>query len=418
MADGLYWIWLQEALGAGSVKADRVIREIGSPEELYRMGLEELRATGIFAPKEIERIRSTDLRRAEEALRLSRRCGCGVITPDSPDYPEALTNIDGMPCVLYVLGDLRGLREELVLTLVGTRTSTDYGERCAQRLAHDLASVGCTVASGLAVGVDYAAHDGALAANGRSVGLLACGLDVDYPSESRGLKRRILDAGGVLMTEFPFGERPQRYNFNIRNRLLAGISAGVVVVQAPEQSGALNTARHALDQNRDVFAVPGEIFDPSMTGCNRLIKDGAKLVLNVYSILEDYIGRFPAGIDAQTVVRKIRAAGREADERPLNGPRRVPRPGMGEASPLMVAQEAAPMAGRPEPAELGELGISEEARALYAVLGDLPEGAEPLAGRAGLTAAQALAALTELELFGLVRALPGGRYLAGAPDSN
>ena len=416
MADGLYWIWLQEALGAGSIKADRVIREIGAPEKLYRMSEEELRATGIFAPKEIERIRSADLRKAEENLRLSRRCRCAVITPDSPDYPEALTNIDGMPCVLYVLGDLRGLREELVLTLVGTRTSTDYGEQCARRLAYDLASAGCTVASGLAVGVDYAAHDGALAANGRSVGLLACGLDIDYPSESRGLKRRILDEGGVLMTEFPFGERPQRYNFNIRNRLLAGISAGVVVVQAPEQSGALNTARHALDQNRDVFAVPGEIFDPSMTGCNRLIKDGAKLVLNVYSILEEYIGRVPAGIDAHTVVRKIRAAGQDVNPQPLNGPRKVPRPSMGEALPLMVAQEAVPPAERPGESALGELGVSEEARSLYAALGDLPEGAEPLAGRAGLTAAQALAALTELELFGLVRALPGGRYLAGAPE--
>lgn len=299
---------------------------------------------------------------------------------------------------------------------MGTRTSTDYGEQCARRLAYDLASAGCTVASGLAVGVDYAAHDGALAANGRSVGLLACGLDIDYPSESRGLKRRILDEGGVLMTEFPFGERPQRYNFNIRNRLLAGISAGVVVVQAPEQSGALNTARHALDQNRDVFAVPGEIFDPSMTGCNRLIKDGAKLVLNVYSILEEYIGRFPAGIDAHTVVRKIRAAGQDVNPQPPNGPRKVPRPAMGEALPLMVAQEAVPPAERLGESALGELGVSEEARSLYAALGDLPEGAEPIAGRAGLTAAQALAALTELELFGLVRALPGGRYLAGAPE--
>ena len=164
--------------------------------------------------------------------------------------------------------------------------------------------------------------------------------------------------------------------------------------------------------------MPGEIFDPSMTGCNRLIKDGAKLVLNVYSILEEYIGRFPAGIDAHTVVRKIRAAGQDVNPQPLNGPRKVPRPSMGEALPLMVAQEAVPPAERPGEAALGKLGVSEEARSLYAALGDLPEGAEPLAGRAGLTAAQALAALTELELFGLVRALPGGRYLAGAPERN
>lgn len=416
MADKLYWLWLQEALGPGNLKADRVIREIGSPETLFRMDEDDLRGTGMFAPKEIERIRLTDLRRAEENLRLARRCGCGLVTPDSPDYPEALTNIEGMPCVLYVLGNLHGLREELVLTLVGTRSSTDYGERCAAKLAYDLASVGCTVASGLAVGVDYASHEGALAANGRSIGLLACGLDIDYPRESRGLKRRILDTGGVLMTEFPFGERPQRYNFNIRNRLLSGIAAGVVVVQAPEQSGALNTARHALDQNRDVFAVPGEIFDPSMTGCNKLIKDGAKIVVNVYSILEDYIGRFPAGIDAHTVVEKVRAAEEGGRPQPANGPRRTPRMRAEEPAPLMVAQEAAPVAARLGEAALGELGLSGEAKRLYAAFGDMPEGAESLAGHAGLTAAQALAALTELELFGLVRALPGGRYLPGAPD--
>ena len=419
MADRIYWIWLQEALGIGNVKTDRVIREIGSPEALYRMSARELSATGIFAPKEIEKIKATTLEHAKENLLRAKKHQCAVITPDHPDYPSNLTNIDCMPCVLYVRGDLSGIDGELVITMVGTRESDQYGETCAAKLSYDLAVAGCTIASGLAVGIDCACHEGALRAQGRTIGLLACGMDIDYPQASHGLKRSILENGGVLISEFPFGEAPRRYNFHIRNRLLSGIASGVVVVQAPEQSGALITANHALRQNRDVFAVPGGIFDAKMTGCNRLIKDGAKIVVNVYSILEEYINKFPEKMDPKSIVRRLRAVSAPMQTQQVNFPRKIARPaGSGREELLMVAQEAAAPVKRIVKAELDARAVSMPAQRIYELLGREPADGDWIVGRTGFSAMECMVALTELELQDLVKVLPGKRYVIREPESD
>ena len=220
MEDCVFWIWLQQALGIGSIKTDWVIRELGSPEKLYQMTEQALAATGRFAPKEIERIRGSSLEEARWQQDRAKRLGCAVVTPDHPAYPASLTNIDCMPCVLYVLGELEGINDELAITMVGTRDCDAYGISTAQHLGCGLATVGATVVSGLAVGIDTAAHEGALQAGGRTIGMLACGMDVGYPQASRRLKRRILDQGGVLISEFPFGVRAYGYHFNVRNRIL------------------------------------------------------------------------------------------------------------------------------------------------------------------------------------------------------
>lgn len=412
MTDVVFWAWLQDAIGLGSVRADRIIREFSSPEALYGKSARELEALGMFAPKEIERLRATTLDRAREQIKTAERLGCMAIGPDHPDYPEALTNIDAMPCILYVKGSLSGLSDELVITMVGTRSATEYGLASAYRLSHDLAAAGCTVVSGLATGIDTASHAGALQASGRTIGLLACGLDVDYPSASGELKRRILDAGGALVTEFPFGTGVNRGSFSIRNRLLSGIAAGVVVVQAPERSGALITARYALQQNRDVFAVPGEIFDPSMAGCNKLARDGAKVVVNVYSILEEYIGRFPKRIDARTVAARIKSADRNAAKPPQNAPRRIK--GVKACAKPATAPKQADVP-RMDDGELAKRGVTPQARAVYAQLGARALERDELAALAGLGAAETLSALTELELTGFARAVAGGRYIPSAP---
>lgn len=416
MADVIYWIWMQRALGAGSMKTDKVIRQIGSPESLYQMTREQLAQSGIFAPGEIEKIKSVSLDGAKESLRLAKEHACAIITPEDSDYPSGFRNIECMPCVLYVKGDLTGLNDELMLTLVGTRVSTGYGENTARRLSFDLAAAGCVVVSGLAAGIDYACHEGALAVHGRTIGLLACGLDVDYPASSHDLKQHILDSGGALISEFPFGERAARYHFNIRNRLLSGISSGVVVVQAPERSGALNTARHALEQNRDVFAVPGEIFDVSMAGCNRLIRDGGKIVVNVYSILEEYINRFPDKMDPKTIVAKIRGASGMKPVSPANIPRKIRHvPCNAESGkPTLEAQEpqsatAEKLSGQ----ELQSRGVSGWAAAVYECLSSEPVDCDYLFAQTGLTAMETMAALTELELLELVKSLPGKRYTIG-----
>ena len=414
MSDTVYWIWLQNALGVGNPKADWVIEQIGSPEKFYQMTEQALRDTGIFASKEIQKIKSAKLEDAEKALARAEKYGYSVITPPHPDYPGGFLHINAAPCALYAKGDMSHLEDELLITIVGTRSATQYGLDSAFRLAYDLAAAGCTVVSGLATGIDCAAHEGDLAAGGRTIGLLACGMDIDYPRASHDLKERILQAGGCFFSEFPFGMRAFAPNFNIRNRLVAGISSGVLVVQAPEKSGALNTARHAMEQGKDIFAVPGEIFDKSMVGCNRLIQDGCKMVLNVYSILEEYKGRFPDKIDPAQIVRKIQAASRKNTPTPHNLPRKViPVTPASEPSNIgMVAQETFTPVRKYSDEELSRMELSETAKKIYQALDAQPADCETLAQSTGISASTLMAGLTELELSGLAQCHPGKRYTA------
>lgn len=414
MTDAVYWVWMQRALGVGSIKVDKVLRQIGSPDLLYNMTRDQLKKTGLFAPGEIDKIKSVSLDDAKNTLSYAKNHKCTVITPDDNEFPTGLKNIDCIPCALYVQGNLLGLNDELLITLVGTRQNTTYGERAARRLSFDLAAAGCVVVSGLAMGIDFASHEGSLSANGRTIGLLACGLDVDYPSLSHELKKRILDSGGALITEFPFGERPVRYHFNIRNRLLSGISSGVVVIQAPERSGALNTANHALEQNRDVFAVPGEIFDISMAGCNRLIRDGSKIVINVYSILEEYINRFPDKMDPRTIVSKIRKASKSMKNSPLNVPKKVKHKKQPSNEKKQIEQQQKISIKKLNDEELKQYGISELAAKIYRLLDIEPVDFELISVKTGVSAMEILAALTELELLDLISSLPGKRYIIHA----
>ncbi len=400
MTDPRFWIWLQGALGLGNHKVGEVLRQFGSPEPLYRMGERELTETGIFTPKEAASLRLSSLESAQRQVELARRYGCAVLTPDHPQFPENLTNIDSIPCVLYVLGDLSRLADWPALCLVGTRRCTVYGERTARQLAWELAGAGCAVVSGLAVGIDSAAHEGALEAGGYTVGLLACGMNVNYPTASAKLKRRIVDMGGALVTEFPFGAHVSRYSFYIRNRLLSGISSGVVVVQAPANSGALITARYALDQNRDVFAVPGELGDESMEGCNRLISEGAILVQDSRSILEEYRARFPLLESLQPAV--------PAAQRQPGKPQRVFPIDRPKESPVLQVAQQPPQITRENP--LADLELSQTAKELYCMLGIAPLGPDQLVERTGLAVSELMAALTELELNDLAEPMPGGRF--------
>ena len=409
MVDARYWIWLQTVLGPGNPKVDQVYHTFGTPEPLFGMSEKELTQTGIFTPKEIKALLKVRLEQAERNLEKAQRHRCVVLTPDHPDFPESLTNIPGIPCVLYVRGNVNLLKERLRITMVGTRNATAYGDRCAQWLARELAAAGCVICSGLAVGIDSACHEGALQVNGDTIGFLACGMDVNYPSASAGLKRRILNAGGALVTEFPFGERPLRGNFNIRNRLLAGLSAGVVVVQAPKSSGALNTARHALEQNRDVFAVPGEIGDLQMEGCNQLIAEGAVLVQNAGSILSEYEGRFPEWIRPYRPVMFLRPT------------KQTSQPVAEESLKVAAAPAAETIYPMKPPCRLSEeqlegLGLSADAKTVYQFLEETAVGCDLLAVRTGFDTARILAALTELELNDLAQVQPGGHYCLSKTD--
>jgi DNA processing protein len=230
-----------------------------------------------------------------ESVRRLRELGCSLVTIAHPLYPENLKDIDGAPPLLYVIGELKE-EDSLSIGIVGSRRATAYGRATADRLSFELASRKVTVVSGFATGIDTAAHRGALRAGGRTIAVLGCGLDVDYPAGNRNLRDKI-PSSGALVTEFPLGTQPLPGNFPRRNRIISGISLGILVVEASVDSGTFTTVRWAADQGREVFAVPGDINRRTSFGTNRLIRDGAKLTACAEDVLEE-IGITEKGVAA------------------------------------------------------------------------------------------------------------------------
>jgi len=280
-----YWIGFNLVRGIGPAKVRRLLDYFGElgaawnapPDELQRLGLDRRALDNLLA------IRS----KVDLGLALTRieKSGAQVLTWESPGYPRNLLNIAQPPPVLFVKGALTAA-DEWAVALVGTRKVTAYGREVARDLASGLAASGVTVVSGLARGVDAVAHRAALEAGGRSIAVLGCGLDIIYPPEHRELTDAIAKSGAVV-SDYPLGTQPDGVNFPPRNRIISGLSKGVVIVEAGADSGALITADYALEQGRDVFAVPGNINHRASVGANRLIQQGAKAVLSVTDILEE-----------------------------------------------------------------------------------------------------------------------------------
>lgn len=349
-----WWFALKSVPLVGNVTFRRLLEQFGSPEQVLRAPEGELsRMRGIGAALSAS-IKSHDYRAvAERECVAVEKAGVRIVTIVSEQYPKLLLEIPDPPPYLYVKGEVRG--SEMAVALVGSRRASTYGIHTTSRLAAELAGSGITVVSGMARGVDTAAHRGALGAGGRSIGVLGCGIDVHYPPENRKLFEEMASRG-ALVSEFPMGTLPLAENFPRRNRIISGLSRGVVVVEAAENSGSLITAQFALEQGRDVFAIPGNISNASSRGANRLIKQGAKLVEGVDDILDELPGR--------TGSRPCRVAGPDFDLLP------------GEA-------------------------------ALYTLLAESPLHIDELIIKSSLTAGEVSATLLRLELKGAILQLPG-----------
>jgi DNA processing protein len=304
-------------------------------------------------------------------LQQIEKSGVHVVCRDDAEYPKNLREIYDPPLVLYVKGTLTE-RDALAIAVVGSRRTTLYGQEMARKLAFQLARVGVTVVSGLARGIDTAAHNGALQAKGRTVAVIGCGIDIVYPSENKKLADEIVEKGGAVVTEFPFGVQPDRQNFPMRNRIISGWSLGVVVVEANLKSGALITANQAGEQGRQVFAVPGRADSILSKGANKLIKDGAKLTEDVEDILSEFEYLLPK-----------RAT--ELTDLGLEGRGTKPALQLSEMEEKVMAQVSNE-----------EVAIDEIIRA------------------SGLTTACVSATLLALEMKRLVRQLPGKQYVRNA----
>ena len=279
-----YYLGFNLTPGIGPIRLRRLLEHFHSPERAWNASAAELRAAGL-EKKYISNLTATRARVSlpEELARI-RKLGISLLTWDDPGYPSHLRHIYAPPPLLYTRGTL--LPDEPMVAIVGTRRATTYGREVARRLAQELARNGVTVVSGLALGIDTEAHKGTLAAGGRTIGVLACGVDRPYPLRNRQLAAKIVDQG-ALVSDYPPGTAPEARNFPPRTRIISGLSLGVVVVEAGERSGALITCNFAMEQGRDVLAVPGSIFSPTSHGCHNLITEGARLVRNVEDILDE-----------------------------------------------------------------------------------------------------------------------------------
>lgn len=375
----IYRIWLQHALGAGSTKPNRILTGYPSLRDFYNAGRQAWLLEGYFTRKEIMAMDAWPVEKAEALLEYCSRLGQRVVTPDDNEYPELLRQIPNPPCALYVRGDLSCLDGRPVIAIVGTRRATATGRSAARSIAFELAKQGAVVVSGGALGVDTAAHQGALQAGGKTVCVLGCGLDAEYLMANASL-RDAAAANGALISEYPPGTQPMSSNFPIRNRIISGLSLGTLVVEAAARSGSLITADFALDQGRDVFAVPADIFSPVSQGVNSLIKSGAKPVSRAEEILEEYSGRFSEKIFLD--------GGKTHDMIKDNG---------------MLPQER-------NAAESAVDACSGDAKQVFAALTEKPVPLSELGSKTKLPPQRLLPAITELELEGAIKTYSGGRY--------
>ncbi len=279
-----YWLGFNLVRGIGPVRLRGLLKHFGDIQTAWKAPRADLEETGL------DRRSLNNLLKARRQIDLAQVRqnvedeGAHVLTWESPDYPELLRQIPDPPPVLFVKGELIPA-DEWAVAMVGTRKATAYGKEVARQLSGALARNHVTVVSGMARGIDGTAHRAALEAGGRTIAVLGCGVDRVYPPEHRQLARDIAE-NGALISDYPLGTRPEGKNFPPRNRIISGLSRGVIVVEAGLRSGALITADFAADQGRDVFAVPGNIYSPASKGCNRLLRDGASIVTEVRDVLE------------------------------------------------------------------------------------------------------------------------------------
>lgn len=283
------WLALNQIAGLGKVGYVRLIERFGSPEKVFQADLEELLSIeGLRKNTALAIIKFKRAEKIDRELDELERQKVGVLTAQDPRYPALLAKIHDPPPYLYYQGTLSP-QNDRSLAMVGSRQASPYGIKVTERLAWALSQKSLTIVSGLARGIDAAAHQGALMAQGRTVAVLGSGLDVIYPPENNKLFERIVEEG-LVYSEFPLGTLPERQNFPIRNRIISGMSLGVVIVEATQRSGSLITARLALEQGREVFAVPGSVESFKSSGTHSLIKQGAKLVEHAGDILEELPG--------------------------------------------------------------------------------------------------------------------------------
>ena len=360
-----YYIWLTLALGYTGAKPKAIHQLYNSIEEFYSGGEKEWRLSGVLTQKDIEALASTPLSKALEVIARCNASGITILSFDDVDYPEKLYEIYDPPAVLYIKGKLPDFGSRLTIAMVGTRKATAYGKRTSHLISGSLAKVGVIIVSGGAVGIDSLSHIGAMEAGGTTVCVLGCGINYPYLNENKRMRDDIA-ATGALISAYPPDYPSAKFTFPERNRIISGLSDGVVVIEAGVKSGSLITARLAMEQGRDVFAVMGNITSPYSQGTNALIKDGAIPVTD-FTDITGYYPRYS-----------------------------------------ITAQPDDPVI--PVPVHKTNIGVSENAKKVYAAVTAEPIHIDSITAASDLPVNRVLQAITELELEGLITCEKGRMY--------
>lgn len=405
----LYWIWYAELPASAHGQKAALLQHFSSPEDIYHASADALHGVEGMDTAFLETLKQKDLGSAEKIL---EQCGVKnirILTFQDTTFPKRLRNICDPPMVLYYKGSLPDFDNQPVVSVVGTRSASAYGLTVARRLGLEIAAGGGLVVSGCASGIDAMAMEGALSADSAVAGILGGGVDVVYPKSSRYLFDAV-PKNGCLISEYPPGTRPFKWNFPKRNRLLSGIANGVLVVEAPSRSGALNTARHALEQGRDVFVVPGNIDVVSCEGSNALLREGAVAVRSGWDVLQEYAALYPGKL------------------RNVEGIKTPTQPRLAVAQPAVLPKGIQ----KPE-AEKDRKGIDNREKSHYSVINDPspqlteeelaivkhlrtePRPVDEIIAETELPAAGVLSTLTRLTLKGIVRNHPGKRVSLNKP---
>ena len=433
----LYWLWLAEKCGIAPKQFGRIIEKYDDPFELYRLSEDEIEQlegiNGALKAKLCEK----DLENSYSILKYCKENRVDVISYGDGRYPARLKTIEDAPILLYCLGHFPDFNSALCIGMVGTRKMSEYGKQSAYKIGYELASAGVIVVSGMALGVDGAAASGALSAGGRTVAVLGCGISVVYPKEHKKLMEEISRKGAVI-TEYPPTEAPHGHNFPKRNRIISGLCQGVLVVEGAAGSGALITARRAIDQGREVFALPGKIDESNSDGPNELIREGAYPALCSDDILRHYdflyhdvidyskhtkAKRKVARGDADAALRKYGVGSRVlkfANDPKPQEPAQTQTPDEesfvleerreDEQTPTVQASAEKRESMADNSAEL-LAGLDETTRRVFESL-PIDKAVSPDAlAAAGIGVGDAITSLTMLELCGLVSSLPGGLYV-------
>lgn len=388
-----HWIRYQLAVGPGCRKTGEMISYFGSAQNLFESDEYEWKLSGIFTSAQISKLKKSSIDDAYDVMEKCFEYNCTAVTPDEKLYPRMLKPLDDLPAVIYYQGDLKFIIHKIAIAVVGTREAGENSLAIAKSLSASITRSGAVIVSGGALGVDSAAHSGAIEAGGKTLAVLGCGFGTDYLQSNQDLRQKIA-ANGALVTEFPPLTPALARNFPVRNRIISGLCHGTVVVEAGVKSGSLITASLALEQGRDVYAVPGDLMSSKFLGVNKLINDGAKPVFSAYDVLYPYAIKFPKAIDINKIENELQMT--DSVEY-INTKGRIQKK---EASFNKDAFE-----------QVKDLsGISQEAKVVYSIFGNESVHIDDIARKTALDFSKIFTAVTELELAELIVSQPGKFY--------